>query len=256
MQAYEAVLPLQLKELKLSVFNAHWEQSMTTGEKNGWTYTQYLSHLCHLEIQKRQSNRIIRRIQESALPKDKTLSSLDMSANQTLNAAQINALAESDTWIKQANNLIIFGPSGVGKTHVASAIAYRQIERGCRVKFYQTTHLVQLLQQAKVQLRLKDLLIKLDYIPLLVLDDLGYVKKDDNETSVLFELICHRYETGSLIITANQPFSQWDTIFPDNMMAVASIDRLLHHATVINITGESYRIKNKKNNLTLEIQQS
>lgn len=256
MQTHEAILPLQLKELKLATFGVHWASSIATGEQHNWTYTHYLSHLCHLEIQKRQSNRIIRRIQESCLPKDKTLSSLDMRANPTLNAAQINALAESDNWIKQANNLIIFGPSGVGKTHVACAIAYRQIERGCRVKFYQTTHLVQLLQEAKVQLRLKELLIKLDNIPLLVLDDLGYVKKDEHETSVLFELICHRYETGSLIITANQPFSQWDSIFPDNMMAVASIDRLLHHATVVNITGESYRIKNKKDNLAPKIQQS
>ena len=102
------------------------------------------------------------------------------------------------------------------------------------------------MQQAKVQLRLKELLIKLDKIPLLVLDDIGYVKKDEHETSVLFELICQRYETGSLIITANQPFSQWDSIFPDNSMAVAAIDRLVHHATVINITGKSYRSKKKE----------
>lgn len=249
MQAYEATLPLQLKELKLSAFQTHWKPSIDTAEQHGWTYIQYLAHLCQVEVQQRQTNRMVRRIKESALPKGKTLSSLEVKANETLNGAQITALAESDTWVKQANNLIIFGPSGVGKTHVASAIAYRQAERGCRVKFYQTTHLVQLLQQAKVQFRLKELLIKLDYTPLLVLDDFGYVKKDEQETSVLFELICHRYETGSLIITANQPFSQWDSIFPDNMMAVASIDRLLHHATVINITGESYRVKNKKDNL-------
>ena len=102
-----------------------------------------------------------------------------------------------------------------------------------------------MLQQAKVQFRLKDLLIKLDRIPLLLLDDIGYVKKDEHETSVLFELICHRYETGSLIITANQPFSEWDSIFPDSMMAVAAIDRLIHHATVINVTGDSYRTKGK-----------
>lgn len=109
----------------------------------------------------------------------------------------------------------------------------------------QTPHLVQQLQLAKAQLRLKELLMKLDRIQLLILDDISYVKKDEHETSVLFELICHRYETSSLIITSNQPYSQWEAIFPDNVMAVVSIDRLVNHATVINIAGESYRTKNK-----------
>ena len=106
--------------------------------------------------------------------------------------------------------------------------------------------MVQLLQQSKAQFRLKELLVKLDRIPLIILDDIGYVKKDEHETSVLFELICHRYETGSLVITSNQPFSKWESIFPDNMMAVASIDRLVHHATIINLEGESYRTKHLK----------
>jgi len=245
MQQYEAVLPLQLKNLKLSTFNSYWESIAESAKQNAWTYGHYLSQLCDIELQKRQSTQLVRRFKESALPKGKTFSSLDLTANKAIPAEQIIALSESDSWIKQANNVIIFGPSGVGKTHSAAAIAYRQIELGVRVKFYQTSHLVQLLQQSKVQLRLKDMLMKLDKIPLLVLDDLGYVKRDEHETSVLFELICHRYETGSIIITANQPFSQWDSIFPDNMMAVAAIDRLVHHATVINIVGESYRIKSK-----------
>jgi len=245
MQHYEAVLPLQLKNLKLSTFNAQWEGVAESAKQQGWNYGRYLSYLCEIEIQKRQSTQFMRRVKESALPKSKTLSSLDWSANKTIPTAQIHALAQSDSWMKQANNIIIFGPSGVGKTHIATAIAYRQIELGHRVKFYQTSHLVQLLQQAKIQFRLKDMLIKFDKIPLLVLDDLGYVKKDEHETSVLFELICHRYESGSILITANQPFSQWDAIFPDSMMAVAAIDRIVHHATVINISGESYRVRDK-----------
>ncbi len=249
MRQHEAILPLQLKNLKLSSFNLYWQDSNETAVKNNWEYSQYLSHLCSLEIQKREQNRLTRRIKESSLPSGKTLSNFNFKANMSINSAQINAIAGSDSWIKKANNIIIFGPSGVGKTHIAAAIAYRQIELGSKVKFMQTSHLVQLLQQSKAQFRLKDLLVKLDRIPLIVLDDIGYVKKDEHETSVLFELICHRYETGSLIITANQPFSKWDSIFPDNMMAVASIDRLVHHATIINISGESYRLKDKKESL-------
>ena len=246
MQQFEASLPLQLKELRLATFQKNWKTNQEIATQESWSYSQYLSNLSQLEIQNRQTSRLARRIKESKLPKDKTLSSYDFKSNQSVKCEQISALANTDTWLKNGDNVIIFGPSGVGKTHLASAIAYRQIELGSRVKFYQTSHLVQALQLAKAQLRLKEELTKLDNIPLLVLDDIGYVKKDEYETSVLFELICQRYETGSLIITANHPFSQWDTIFPDNMMAVASIDRLVHHATVISIEGESYRIKNKK----------
>jgi DNA replication protein DnaC len=245
MQHYEAILPLQLKDLKLSSFNSNWQDSSEVATKNSWGYGKYLSHLCSLEMDKRGQNRLTRRIKESSLPPNKTLSGFNFKSNNSINAAQINALAESDSWIRQANNVIIFGPSGVGKTHIASAIGYRQIELGNRVKFFQTSHLVQQLQQSKAQFRLKELLVKLDRIPLMILDDIGYVKKNEHETSVLFELICQRYETGSLIITANQPFSKWDAIFPDNMMAVAAIDRLVHHTTIINIDGESYRTKGK-----------
>lgn len=245
MQTYEALLPLQLKDLKLSQIKHHWQQTQDNAIRESWSYSQYLSYLCGLEMQKRHENRLIRRIKESHLPKEKTLSSFDFSSNSSIQSAQINALADSDSWVDKASNIIIFGPSGVGKTHLAAGIGYKQIELGRRVKFQSTSHMVQSLQQAKAQFRLKDLLEKLDRIPLLILDDFGYIKKDEHESSVLFELICQRYETGSLIITANQPFSEWDSIFPDSMMAVASIDRLVHHATVINIEGESYRVKNK-----------
>jgi DNA replication protein DnaC len=247
MQPYEAILPLQLKNLKLSMFAMCWQDVEQTAIQNHWGYSQYLSHLASLEMEKREENRLARRIKDACLPRDKTLSSFHFKECHSINPAQINALAESDSWLSKAHNVILFGPSGVGKTHLAAAIGYRQIQLGHPVKFFLTTYLVQQLQQAKAQFRLKDTLIRLDKTPLIILDDIGYVKKNEHETSVLFELICHRYETGSLMITANQPFSQWDSIFPDTSMAVASIDRLVHHATVININEKSYRTKNNQN---------
>lgn len=150
-------------------------------------------------------------------------------------------LAEDTTWLAQAQNCLIFGPSGVGKTHLAASIARRCIELGKRAKFFAATDLVQRLQDAKLQLQLHPLLQKLDRFDLLVLDDLGYVKKSEAETSVLFELIAHRYERKSVLITANQPFSQWDSIFSDSMMTVAAIDRLVHHGVIIEIKADSYR---------------
>jgi len=129
------------------------------------------------------------------------------------------------------------------KTHLAAAIGHGLTEQGIRVRHYTTTALVQRLQQAREQLQLEDPLQKLDKYRVLILDDFGYVKKSDQETYVLFELIAHRYETGSLIITSNQPFSEWDSIFPDEMMTVAAIDRLVHHANLIEVRSDSYRRK-------------
>lgn len=149
--------------------------------------------------------------------------------------------AESTTWLHHASNVLIFGPSGTGKTHISSALGRSMVELGKRVKFMPATTLVQQLQQAKLQLQLPAFLVKLDRYDLLLIDDLGYVKKSEAETSVLFELIAHRYERRSLLITANQPFSQWDSIFTDSMMTVAAIDRLVHHATIIEMQAESFR---------------
>jgi len=112
-----------------------------------------------------------------------------------------------------------------------------------RVRHFATTALVQQMQLARAQLYLEDALHKLDKYAVLILDDFGYVKKSDQETQVLFELIAHRYETGSLIVTSNQPFAEWDRIFPDQMMTVAAVDRLVHHATIIEVSSDSYRRK-------------
>lgn len=150
-------------------------------------------------------------------------------------------LAQDVGWLERSENLLVFGPSGVGKTHLAAAMGRAMVELGKRVKFSSATTLVQQLQYAKLQLQLPSALTKLDRFDLLIVDDVGYVKKTEAETSVLFELIAHRYERRSLLITANQPFSQWDAIFADSMMTVAAVDRLVHHALIFEIQAESFR---------------
>lgn len=236
-----ATLPLLLKQLGLPSIYKHWEEMAETAQQQSWTYPQYLKVLSELEISARYQNRVQRHLRESKLPVGKTLATFDFKATKTINPAQIKALAEDTGWVKRAENLIIFGPSGVGKTHIAAAIADNLITQGIRSLFISTTKLVQQLQLAHSAYKLSDTINKLSRFPLLVLDDIGYTKKDTAETNVLFELIAERYETGSIIITANQPFGEWNNIFPDNMMAVAAIDRLVHHSTIINIKSESYR---------------
>ena len=236
-----ASLPLLLKQLRLPSMYAHWEFQSQEAENLHWSYPEYLASLSSQEVALRTQKRITRHINEAKLLTGKTLDTFDFKVAKSVNAAQITALADNTSWIKQAHNLIIFGPSGVGKSHLACAIAHRLIEQGTRALFTQTTTLVQKLQKARQAYRLPEAIAKLARIPLLILDDIGYVKKDDAETSVLFELIADRYESSSLIITANHSFSEWDKIFPDNNMAVAAIDRLVHHATIINIQDNSYR---------------
>ena len=140
-------------------------------------------------------------------------------------------------------NLLMFGPPGGGKSHLAAAIGLALVENGWRVLFMRTTDLVQRLQVARQELALESAIAKLDKYHLLVLDDLAYVSKDQAETSVLFELIAARYERRSMLITANQPFGEWGKVFPDQPMTLAVIDRLVHHATILEMNVESYRRK-------------
>jgi DNA replication protein DnaC len=236
-----ANLPLLLKELRLSTMCAVYKDMLQHAEKKNWSYERFLAELCEQELNARYTKRIQRNIKASKIPSGKTLEVFDFKHAKSVNKAQVQALAENTSWVEQSNNVLIFGPSGVGKSHLAAAIGYAQIDMNKRVLMTSTTALVQNLQRDKKNYQLPECLSKLDKYDLLILDDIGYVKKDEGETSVLFELIHHRYESGSLIITANQPFSQWDKIFPDNMMAVAAIDRLIHHATIIKIDEKSYR---------------
>lgn len=244
-------LPLLLKQLRLHQVSAHWQDYANQANEQHWSYSDYLATLCNLEATQRQQDKIKRRLKQAKLPANKTIDSFDFDAAPSINAAQMQSLAHDTQWVHKAHNLIIFGPSGAGKTHLASAIAYQMIHKDIRCLFTSTMALVQSLQQAKQAYKLNEAIAKLARIPLLILDDIGYVRKDEAETSVLFELIADRYENNSLIITANQSFSEWGEIFPDHVMAVAAVDRLVHHATIINIDEDSYRTRNAcQNNST------
>lgn len=221
--------------------NRQWQELERQALKQGWTHAQFLLALCEVETTQRYQARITRALKEAQLPPSKSLSNFDVPRCLSLNPATINQLAHDTTWLKRADNLLLFGPSGVGKTHLAAAIARALVDLGARVRFFSSTALVQHLQAAKDALQLQSALLKLDKYDLVILDDLSYVKKSEAETSVLFELIAHRYELKSLLITANHPFSQWHTIFPDSTMTVAAIDRLVHHAVILEIQAQSFR---------------
>jgi DNA replication protein DnaC len=234
-------LPYQLKQLRLPAITTHWQERVEWAETQHVSYAAFLADVMGLELALREQKRFEKAYKNAKLPIGKSLASFDWAKSPAINHAQIQHLSEDRQWVDDAKNLVLLGPSGVGKTHIASSIGYGLLELGVKVLFSSTTLLVQALQKAKSELNLKTMLDRLAKYQLLILDDLGYVKKSEQETSVLFELIAHRYESGSLLITANQPFGDWEDLFPDKIMAVAAIDRIVHHATIIKIDGESYR---------------
>ena len=236
-----AVLPSLLATLHLPSIGRHWKRFTETADREGWPAAKLLATLVEIEVADRSTRRIQRHRAESGLPAGKTFASFDFDAAPGLRKAHMLTLAAGEEWIDSGNNLLVFGQSGTGKSHAVAAIASALIYAGRRVLFTRTTDMVQKLQTARRELALNAALDKLDKFDLICLDDLSYVRKDQAETSVLFELIAHRYERHSIAITANQPFSAWDQVFPDPAMTVAAIDRLVHHATIIEMNGESYR---------------
>jgi DNA replication protein DnaC len=239
--AEAARLPLMLTELRLPTIKRLWQALAEQSNKEGWTAERFLSVLLDHEMGERETRRLVRIRAESQLPPGKTLESFDFAAVPTVSKAHVQALAEADGWLGQGHNLLAFGPPGVGKTHLLAGLGHALIDRGHRVLFMRTSELVQRLQAARRDLRLPAELAKLDRFDLIILDDLSYARRDQAETSVLFELISERYERKSIAISANAPFSAWDEVFPDKAMTVAAVDRLVHHATILEMNVESYR---------------
>lgn len=235
---------LMLTELRLPTIARVWQELAQRSDKEGWPATRFLGALLEHEVAERAKRRIERHRADSQLDPTKTLATFDFAEVPSLSKAHVLALASGDAWLERGATVLIFGRPGVGKSHVGCGIGHALIEAGYRVLFQRTTELVQKLQAARQSLQLPQMLARLDRYDLLILDDISYVRKDQAETSVLFELIAERYERRSILLTANQPFSAWDQVFPDRGMTVAAIDRLVHHATIFEISNDvSFREK-------------
>jgi DNA replication protein DnaC len=236
-----ARVELFLADLRLPAIKQVWATLAQQSDKEGWPAARFLAALAEHEIADRGRRRIERHLAEARLPVGKTLDSFDFDAVPMVSKAQVMALTSGDSWLEKGANLLLFGPPGGGKSHLAAAIGLALVENGWRVLFTRTSDLVQRLQIARRELALEGAIAKLDKYHLLILDDIAYVSKDQAETSVLFELIGSRYERRSMLITSNQSFGEWGKVFPDQAMTLAAIDRLVHHATVLEMNVESYR---------------
>ena len=236
-----ARVELFLSDLRLPAIKQVWAQLAEQSDKEVWPAARFLAALAEHEIADRGRRRIERHLAEARLPIGKTLDSFDFEVVPMVSKAQVMALTAGDSWLEKGANLLLFGPPGGGKSHLAAAIGLALVENGWRVLFTRASDLVQRLQIARRELALESALAKLDKYNLLILDDIAYVSRDQAETSVLFELIGSRYERRSMLITANQPFGEWGKVFPDQAMTLAAIDRLVHHATILEMNVESYR---------------
>ncbi len=198
-----------LKELKLPAFIRHYQHHQEQAIAKGYGHVRYLSGLCEQELADRYQKRVQNWTGEAKPPSGKSFANLNLTELGASVQQQIIALKDPVDWAHHAGNVLLIGPSGVGKSHIAAAFASQLIEQNIRVRWFSAA-LVQSLQQAKRDPDLMAAMTRLDKYQVLVIDDIGYVKKTDAETQVLFEFIAHRYESGSLIITSNQPFSEWD----------------------------------------------
>jgi DNA replication protein DnaC len=243
--APRAGLALKLRALKLPSFVTHHAELAGRAETEGWPFDRFLDGLADLELEERTRRRIERVLKAAHLPPEKTLATLDLARLPAAVKRQLPTLCEGG-FIERADNILAFGLPGRGKTHVLAAIGHELVQRGYRVVFVAAFRLVQQLLAAKRALTLEAELRRLDAVDALIVDDIGYIQQDREEMEVLFTLFAERYERRSVLISSNLVFSQWDRIFKDPMTTACAIDRVVHHATILELTGSSYRTEAAK----------
>jgi DNA replication protein DnaC len=238
-----------LKELRLPTVRECYQESARMAELEHLSYEQYLLTVIERECDVRRTNRIGRLLRESGLPLEKTLTMFDRSRLTHALNAQVTSLLDG-SFLTRRENVLAFGNSGSGKSHLMCAIAHELIHQEKRIRFIPCSILVQELLIAKRDLKLARVLKRLARYDLIVIDDIGYVQQNREEMEVLFTLLAERYERGSVMITSNLPFSQWERIFKDPTTTAAAVDRLVHHSVIIELNLESYRLKESKKQKT------
>jgi DNA replication protein DnaC len=234
-----------LRELHLPAFRTNFEELARRAQQETLSYEQYLLELVTRECEARRANRIDRLLQHSRLPLEKTLDAFDLKRLPAKAARQVRTLLDG-TFLDRRENVLVFGKSGSGKTHLLCAVAQELIRTGRSVCFRTCSLLVQDLLVAKRDLKLNQALKKLASFEALLIDDIGYVQQSREEMEVLFTLLAERYERGSVLLTSNLAFSKWEQIFKDPMTTAAAIDRLVHHSVILELNIPSYRLEQAK----------
>jgi len=246
----KVLLAHHLKKLKLPTILAEYDKVARHCAEEGVDHPRYLLRLAELELIERERRMIERRIRAARFPATKSLDSFDFKAIFALNKVLVLDLARCD-YVVRRENIIALGPSGTGKTHIATGLGLAACQRGMKVGFMTTAGLVNQLIEARDERGLLKFQTSLAKLQLLIIDELGYVPLSAVGAELLFEVISQRYERGSTIITSNLPFEDWTGVFGSERLTGALLDRLTHHVHILEMNGDSYRLKqSRKRRLT------
>jgi len=234
--------------LKLDAVAIEWQALADKASKHEQSYAEFLESLLRMETEAKAERTRTTLLKFAGLPAIKHFEDYDFNFATGAPKRQLQELCGLQ-FVERAENVILLGPSGVGKSHLAMALAHKAIMQGNKTRFISAADLMLQLSTAKAQGRLESYLKRSVLGPkLLIIDEIGYLPFGREEANLFFHVIAKRYERGSVIVTSNLPFSQWSNAFADDTtLTAALLDRLLHHAHIVQISGQSYRLKDKKN---------
>lgn len=241
----QILLAHHLKALKLPTFLREYDKLARQCATEGVDHTRYLQRLAELELIDRDRRLVERRIKAARFPAVKSLDSFEFTALPSLNKALVLDLARCE-YVAARENVIALGNSGTGKTHIAIALGLAACQKGLSVGFVTASALVHELLEARDEKRVLKLKRSLAAYKLLIIDELGYVPLSPSGAELLFEVFSQRYERGSTIVTSNLPFDEWTTVFGSERLTGALLDRLTHHVHILEMNGQSYRLKQAK----------